>query len=262
MPLGRLEIDSLETISCISKQDLHFGPVLCAQAVQAVHRWDTKSKHYIPEGDYRRALHPSKKDHNVWAKFFSELQNATVRQGRALNGFVGVWKTLLEMSKLFNTAILKWKPWIFLVWNHKGVLVPFKRCQTRWTLCPWVMPDGWGHLGGRRGQLHSGPAIQQLAAHTTPGGAGRGRVETALSICCTPSPPKDISQGPRPELAITIPSELKDVPVQPFSKTHGDHWTPRDLEAMLLCWRTAPLPVHQPQGEAGSYPGQRSCKVS
>lgn len=86
------------------------------------------------------------------------------------NGFVGVWRTLLEMSKLFNTAILKWKPWIFLVWNHKGVLVPFQRCQTRWTLCPWVMPDGWGHLGGRRGQMHSGPAIQRLSAHTTPWG--------------------------------------------------------------------------------------------
>jgi len=61
VPLGRLEIDSLNAINCISKQDLYLRPVLCAQAMQAVNGRDTKSKHYIPEGDRRRALYPLKK---------------------------------------------------------------------------------------------------------------------------------------------------------------------------------------------------------
>lgn len=129
------------------------------------------------------------------------------------------------MSKLFNIAILNWKALIFSVWNHKGVLVPFIRCQTRETLCPCVMPDGQWCLAGWWGQM---PSSLPFSSCTT---------------CCTLPPPQDTWQALTPKVAITLPSNLKGSLVRPFGKTHGDDWIPGDLEVILLCWRAAPLPA-------------------
>lgn len=104
------------------------------------------------------------------------------------------------------------------------------------------MLNGQWCLAGWWGQLPSSPP------------------SSSCTICCTLPLLQDIWQTLTPKEAITLPSKLKDSLVHPFGKTHEDNWIPGELEVMLLCWRTVPVPALR-RGRQLSRPAQRKSQL-